>query len=511
MKQQFLLILAIVICSTVFAQKAVQPLQPTRLSIFKNGTYFIKKSATVNVQNQAFTIPAPTNVLMGSFWLSTSKDATVKSIWIKEDTFRIPHACQSMEDYLKASIGKTVTLVSTGGTSTSTLTGVLLEFNVLLNAFKLKSTDNKIVVGSSSFYNQFIMNEDNNRFQVDSIAPLASIKLNQNVASTVVSTLSLEKGIQWVPSYLLTILNDKEATLSMKATIINSGESYYNTDMDIIIGKPELFYGDVLDPICTNFLNNIVFRAREQNQMSYNFSNQASGYATDRDGKEDEEGGNGGEDKQGNKLEDLFIYKLGKIDLEKNATTIIPVSTATIKYEDLYTVDLPINSTANDKANPIEVFHKYKIFNSGNAPLTTGSVLVVNPNELPIAQSQIKYTPAKGEQEINISKAIDVQVRNEETEGKREKSNKKVSSNVMYDKVTFNGTINLQNLQSKTIKVKISKAATGFATATSVNGKIKKVKDEYASVNALSQMEWEVELTAGQKIELTYSYFTYEN
>ncbi len=510
MKQQFLLILAMATCSTVFAQKAVQPLLPTRLSIFKNGTYFIKKSATVNVQNQSFTIPAPTNVLMGSFWLSTSKDATVKSIQIKEDTFRIPHACQSLDDYLKASIGKFVTLYY-GSFTTDSITGILLDFSPITRTLKVRNPNNKIEIFTSDVYNHMVMSEDNNRVLMDSIAPLASIKLNQNVSTTIASTLSLEKGIQWVPSYLLTLLNDKEATLSMKATIINNGESYYNTDMDIIIGKPELFYGDALDPICTNFLNNIVFNAREQNQMSYNFSNQASGYVADKMEKEDEDGGNGGEDKQGNKLEDLFIYKLGKIDLEKNATTIIPVSTATIKYEDLYTVDLPINSTANDKANPIEVFHKYKIFNSGNAPLTTGSVLVVNPNELPIAQSQIKYTPAKGEQEINISKAIDVQVRNDETEGKREKSNKKVSSSVMYDKVTFNGTINLQNLQSKTIKVKISKAATGFATATSVNGKIKKVKDEYASVNALSQMEWEVELTAGQKIELTYSYFTYEN
>jgi hypothetical protein len=510
MKQQFLLLFALASCSASFSQKVVQPLQATRLSIFKNGTYFIKKSATVNVQNQSFTIPAPTNVLMGSFWLATSKEATVKSIKINVDTFRVPHACQSMEDYLKASIGKTVTLVSTGANATS-LTGILLDFNMQTNMFKMKTTDNKLVVGSSSFYNQFVMNDDNNRFQVDSVAPLASIKLNQNVGSTIASTLSLEKGIQWVPSYLLTILNDKEATLSLKATIMNNGESYFNTDMDIIIGKPELFYGDVLDPICANFLNQEIFNSRERNQYSYNLSNQVSGYAVDKSEKEEEGDGTDGGDKEGSKLEDLYIYKLGKIDLEKGAATIIPVSTATVKYEDLYTVDLPINSTQEDKANPIEVFHKYKIINSGSAPLTTGSVLVINQNDLPIAQSQIKYTPAKGEQEINISKAIDVQVRNEETEGKREKSNKKVSNGVLYDKVTYNGRVFLQNLQNKTIKVKVSKSATGFATATSVNGKVKKIKDEYASVNGLSLMEWEVELAAGQKLELTYSYYAFEN
>lgn len=510
MKQQFLFGLIVLSCCAAFGQKAVQPLQPSRLSIFKNGTYFIKKSATVNVQNQSFTIPAPTNVLMGSFWLATSKDATVKSIQIKQDTFRIPHVCQSMEDYLKASINKFVTLYY-GSFSTDSIAGILLDFNPITRSLKVRNRNNKIEIFSSDTYNHFVMNEDNNSVQTDSIAPLASIKLNQNVASTMASTLSLEKGIQWVPSYLLTIVNDKEATLSMKATIINNGESYFNTEMDIIIGKPELFYGDVLDPICTNFLNNIVFGAREYNQMSYNFGNTASRYDAAETEKEEDGTGNEGEDKEGSKLEDLYIYKLGKIDLEKGAATIIPVSTATIKYEDLYTVDLPINSTTNDKANPIEVFHKYKILNSGNAPLTTGSVLVINQNELPIAQSQIKYTPAKGEQEVNISKAIDVQVRNEETEGKREKSNKKLSDGVMYDKVNYNGRIFLQNLQNKTIKIKISKSATGFATATSVNGKIKKVKDEYTSVNALSMMEWEVELAAGQKMELTYNYFAFEN
>jgi hypothetical protein len=425
---------------TSFAQKNVQTLQPVRLSIFKNGTYFIKKSSKVDVVNNAFTIPAPSNALMGSYWLATSKDATIKSIVVKQDTFKLVKNATTLENYLTACINKKV-ILRKEYLGNAILEGILLDYNETSKMIKIKTKENKIIIADAIDYKELVIDDDAqyNAFS-DSIAPLATIHVNQNISSTIASSLSLEKGIQWYPSYLLTLINDKEATLAMKATVVNGDESFNNTDVDIIIGNPEMFYGKELDPICTRYLTSDLLNYKENNQVqtSYNmnFANVLSvpKYNANRavTGMESYEN----ETKDGNKLEDLYIYKLGKLDVEKNATIIVPVINNTVSFEDVYTADLGIGSATMIKDGVLNVFHNYRISNNSAAPLTTGSVLVLSNDEMPIAQAQLKYTPVKGKQDINISKAIDVQVKNDETEIKREKTLQKNSDNEFKYKMT---------------------------------------------------------------------------
>jgi len=511
MKQTSIILLA-VLCFvlTCSSQKNVQVLQPVRLSIFKNGTYFIKKSAPVDLSDKAFTIKAPVNTLMGSYWLATGKETTIQSIVIKQDTSRVLHICTSVDDYLKASINKQITLLRSYST-TDKLTGLLLDFNADSHLIKVKTQDNKIVIASSTNFNEFAIAEDiKNNFLADSIAPLSTINVQSSAASTIASSLSLEKGIQWYPSYLFTIINDKEAVLQMKATIINGNENFYNTDVDIIIGNPEMFYGTELDPVCVRFLNVDIFPVSDNNQLNYSFANNLStngAYSTFS--TEAARADTDAADKTGDKLEDLFVYKLGKVNLEKQASVIVPVMSTTVRYEDIYTVDIPVSGTTD--AIDAEVHHKYKVTNNTEAPFTTGSVLVINQNELPIAQSQLKYTPVKGAQEINISKAIDVPAKSEETVVKTEKTIKRNNNNGFYDKTTYNGVIALQNLQNKKVKIIVKKAVYGFVAEASLKGKIRMIKDSNNSVNPTSITEWEIELDPGQKMELTYVYSALEN
>jgi hypothetical protein len=503
MRKSILFILLLTFFANSFAQKNVQTLTPNRLTIFKNGTYFIKKSATVNVVNSSFTIPIANNILFGSYWLATSKDATIKSITVKEDTFLVQKKCTTIDDYLKANINKQI-ILSTEYNLKENLAGLLVNFDENTKMIKVKTIENKIIITNASLYNKLSLSDNQSYVTyVDSVATLSTIKLNQPVTTTTVSSLSLEEGIKWYPSYLLTIINDKEATLAMKATITNTGQSFYNMDVDIVIGSPVMFYGKTLDPICTKYLNDNIFSSRENNSINFQMANRSS-YEKEYAPEDDEENTGATE---GTKMDDLYFYKLGKVDVEKQASLIVPVFSSTISYEDIYTADIPVNTTAdNEEKKSLEVQHIYRIKNTTQAPLTTGSMLVINQKEMPVSQSQINYTPQKSTQDIFIAKAIDVQIKNEELEIKREKIDKKNSSSYDYEKVNYGGNIYLKNLQNKKIKICVSKRLNGNALKTNLGGKIKKIKEEGKYGNPTSIIEWEIELEVGQKLALNYEY-----
>ena len=511
----FRFLLIAIIPFAMQAQNPIQPLQTKRLSIFKNGNYFVKKEGVVKINNGTFVIPAPANVLMGAYWLSVGKDANIKSILVSEDSFTVETKATSIRDYLRSNINKKITLKEYGYFSDSLgLSGLLLDYDDQSNLVKLQTALNKIIIMDIADFKQLIITDANSMKALrDSFVTMATVKVNPALASTTAATFSLERGIQWYPSYLLRILNDKEARLEMKATIIAGEENFINTDVDIIIGSPEMFYGQQLDPICLGYLHGTIFQpdtydnnivsqqvSSSLNTSAFSFNNSKSSSEATPEG-----------DTEGEKLEDLYFYSLGKMDLLKHSHNIIPVMTSTIHYDDIYTADILPTDANSSNEEGIIVSHNFRIDNESTAPLTTGSVLIINQNELPIAQSQLKYTPVKGASDILLSKAIDVKVKNEELENKRETSTKKVEVGGFYDKVFYKGTVDVANYQSKKISVKIKKYILGLPAEAGQAGKIKKASmDTSNDINSSALIEWEVELLPGQKKQLTYSYTSFK-
>lgn len=511
MKYGIVTICAMLVLGPLSAQKTVQLLQPTRLSIFKNGTFFIQREASITVNNQQFYIPAPQNVLLGTYWVMAGKEAPLHSIVVKSDSFRIKKPASTLYHYLEANLGKEITLHRhTNNAELAKVSGKLLAFNKESDLLTVQTNDGKTWVASAADFNELVMGGNtDNQYWADSITDIAKVILQKPVAKTQVATLSLEKGIQWYPSYLLRINNAKEAQLEMKATIINSATAFTNTLVDIIIGSPEMFYGKQLDPVCSNYLSgDLLENQRMDNmQMMANFKRGAGDFAYSElnDGAIDQP-----ENKDGEKLEDLYYYQLGKLDLESFARVVVPILATDIAYEDIYTADLGSNSASFDTKKVLDVFHGYRINNNTVAPFTTGSVLIVNQQEQPMAQAQLKYTPVKGSAEITLSKAIDVQLKNEEVEIKREENARTAGYNSRYDKVTYSGKISVVNLQNKKITLRIRKELTGVFLKTNTAGSNKKIKDD-GSINPTSLLEWELSIEPGGKKEITYDYFGYKS
>ncbi|MGG9963572.1 hypothetical protein [Ferruginibacter sp. SUN106] len=511
MKKILLFIIAGIGILQLSAQKKLQALNPTRLGIFKNGTCFVKREGLVNVTEKSFYIKAPDKVLMGTYWVFVGKEATLQSIVVKTDTFKTSHTAHAIGEFLEANVGQNITLYGNAqNTELRKLSGKLLEYDAASATMKIAIANGKTVIaGVAGFDWMETAGNPQNTILRDSIIPIAKVKLNKQADNIVVSTISLEKGVQWFPSYLFTVVNDKEARLEMKATIVNGETEYSNMPVDIIIGNPEMFYGQRLDPACIEYLNESLLGSRYDNNglsntlNTVNISTQAVGNVYNWAGNDNDADDPG---KAGQKLEDLYYYQLGVIDLEKNARVIVPVMTAAISYSEIYTASLPLHSTMLEGANSIQTYHSFLVNNNTSAPLTSGAVLVMNAAGQPLAQAQLNYTPVKGSSEMQLSKAIDVQVKNEEEESGREKSTVKKNATEYYEKVTHNGVINIMNYKDKKITIRINKTIDGIFVKADNNGKSRKIKSEDDD-DTISQLYWQVEVAPGAKMKLQYTYY----
>ena len=513
MKKIILFVVAGIFTMHLTAQKKLQTLQPARLGIFKNGTCFVKREGLVTVTEKSFYIKAPEKILMGTYWLFVGKDASLHSIVVKTDTFKTSHNARYLTGFLEANIGQNITLYGNAeNTELRKLSGKLLDYDVASSTMKVMTVNGKIIIaGAAGFDWLETSGTPQSIIMVDSIIPIAKVKLNKAVDNVWASTISLEKGVQWFPSYLFTVINDKEARLEMKATIANGETEYYNMPVDIIIGNPEMFYAQRLDPVSIEYMSESLLGSRYDNNYSFantvNVSNVASQamsrtYGADTySWSDDDEPG-----KSGQKLEDLYYYQLGVLDLEKNSRVIVPVMTTNVAYSEIYTIDLPENSTILDGANSVQTYHSYMVNNNTNAPLTSGAVLVLNAENQPLAQAQLNYTPVKSSSELRLSKAVDVQVKNEEEESSREKSSLKRNATAYFEKVTHTGTINLVNYKDKKITIRVTKRIDGIFIMADNNGKSRKLKTRDAD-DTIAELYWQVEVGAGAKMQLKYTYY----
>lgn len=513
MKKLILIIVSGIFFMQLSAQKKLQTLQPSRLGIFKNGTCFVKREGTVTVTEKSFYIKAPEKVLMGTYWIFVGKDQGLQSLVVKTDTFKISRNAKSLSQFLEANVGQNITLSGNADNpELRKITGKLLQYDVTGETIKMETANGKTIVANSDDFNWVETSGTlKDVILTDHIVPIAKVKLKYEADNALVSTISLEKGVQWYPSYLFTVINDKEARLDMKATISNSETEYLNMPVDIIIGNPEMFYGQALDPVCIRYLNESLGAGYSSNSFSntLNVSNVAmqtssSSWASDSydwNNSNDEPG------KEGQKLEDLYYYQLGVIDLEKNSKVIVPVMGTNISYSEIYTADLPLNSTTMEGSNSIQTYHSYLVNNNTSAPLTSGAVLVMNASGQPLAQSQLNYTSVKSSSELKLSKAIDVQVKNDEEETGREKTNEVKTYPNYFTKASHKGTINIANYKDKKITIRITKRIDGVFIKADNNGKSRKIKTRDDD-DTIAELYWLVEVAAGAKMQLQYNYFT---
>jgi hypothetical protein len=503
---------------SVFAQSALKPVQ---VNVFKNGTYFISKEGSVPVKKGSAMLELPKQPLLGTYWLSAAKDSKISKVYFVTDTIKKTKTPQNFNDIFKGSVGKKVhfTYAAGGEKNLREITGTLVEFYESSNIAKIRLADNKTTYFPVSSMVEFTIDDSGaGLLTVDSLVRVAKIFLEKPANNVDLKLVYMQSGIQWFPSYNIKIINDNELQLEMKALVENYSEDINDAELTLTVGNPQFYYNAATDPIANNYLtslfdvktaslttipvqmqsyaNSNMFVATDHSQADLNFEPYDE-YAT-----------------LGEKTNDLYMYKLGKVTLPEQSKTSFQIFSTKLPYKDMYEVTIGdiVNYSyysyiSNDPEKRYDVFHSLQLSNVTTYPFTTAPVFVMNENNQPLAQDRLKYTPMGANISVQLSKAGDVVIKNREEEVKKEENVKKIGK-VYYNRVTIKGYITCENLQNKKITLTVKKNMLANVFEASDGGKIEK-SGRYSYLNPYVDVNWEIPFGAKDKKTITYTYEVY--
>lgn len=539
---------------------AQKELQSKQLNVFKNGTYFVVKEGTVPTKDKVWTMELNINPLLATFWMTGTKESEIDRIDFMYDSIPNKHSFNSYPELMQANKGKTVTLSYVPGYQAYnpytyeynyynysqpvtnekpiSLTGTIEYYYATTQMVKIKlATGEYKMLQANSVVDLSFKESPKETVDYDSLARVAKVTFKNSGAKMPIKLSYMQSGINWSPSYNIKLIDDKTLQLEMKALVENFAETMKDVDLILTIGAMNFKYGTQTDALAQMY-NTIAATGSIGSTYNWNYgqgyvnqayampgsynvavtdANASTAYGYDyavADEPVYDFNNYTTYSVAGDKSNDLFSYKLGKTTLEYGVKSSFSMFSKNVPYEEVYEATLydQINYAAtyqitNREDQVIPVYHSFKIKNETDVPFTTAPVFVQDEKLQPLAQDEIKYTPVGSDVKIQIAQSPDVKIQNTEEEKSSEDRSKKYN-NYYYRKVTIKGTIKVENLQSKAIKLDVTKYINGNMSVASNEGKIKKT-GVYTGINPQSNTEWEVKLGANEKKEITYEYEVY--
>lgn len=522
-----------------------QEVLPTKsVTIFKNGSCMIVKESTLKLQNDTLRLPVP-NAINSTYWLNTPKEQRIKSVVFQTETLKTKQEVSTMSQLLKLNIGKNISFVKLQNEKTPngmvqqiplTISGKMLGYNIPMDMLKIESKEGVRFLKVNEISDLSIENGIDSQ-PTDSIVRYAMISPVQSLSEMTVQELSLQSGMQWIPSYYLRLTEDNKASLQMKALIENfSNEDITKAETEVVIGVPQLYFSQVLDPaISVNWTQiasntgNYWAAGRAKSATDVGVERNVSGEQINHSagvlvaGSDISIHGGRAENTQplfdgqyiydigadAEESKDNFIYKLGTISLKKQSKAFFPIFATEVEYKDIHECDIPDKVNFENthyvagKEESYDVFHSIEIKNNTNYPFTGGGIMVTDENNRFLAQDQLKFTAKGNKGLIHLAKAVNISLKNSEEELARTESVKKIGK-VVYNKARIRGSISIENFTDKEVTIKVKKHLNG-AVVINGSGKVKKEAQNY-SINPQSEITWEISIPPGEKKETVYEY-----
>jgi len=517
MKKIILTLAAVLLVVSTFAQSE---LKATQINVFKNGTYFIVKEGSIAMKNNTGSLQIPLAPLQSTFWLTTTKENKINSVVFVSDTIFTNKPPQSYYDFLAANKGKKVrVLYKATDKDLREVSGTLQDMIKSTGLVRIKQQDNTTTfLPLSSILELGFSETPVDVVAADSIARLARIYFSNNASSADIKMNYMQAGIQWLPSYNIKLITDKELQLEMNALVENYAEAVSNADLTLTVGNPTFLYGTKADPLSFNYLTSL-YDTRSYTTIPVQFQAQMYSNAIYSEAPAGDEASFEDYtryDTEGEKSNDLYMYKLGKVNLPFQSKTNFLIFSAKLAYKDVYEVSIAdvanysyYGYNSSDPEKRYDVYHSLLITNGTTNPFTTGPVFVQNENLQPMAQDLMKYTPISATASVQLSKAGDVVIKNKEEETSRVENVKKVGK-ITYNKVTIKGVISIENLQDKKIQLNVTKSLTAAIIDKSNEGIVTK-SGKYSALNPYSVINWEIPLNAKESKNINYTYEVYVN
>jgi len=527
----FLLVGFILLSHSVKAQDVKKDFKTSSISIFKNGTAFFIKSGEVSASNGVYrmkkNIPP---ALSATFWI-TSPDDQLAFISSYVDTLQVPQktVANSMVDLINANLGQRARL-HIG--KDEIIEGIAEDIG--RNDPKTQSKDHPLISLKMDGRWMSILKNEIRRIEFfeqpnqllewnkQEIKPVLEVNFASARKKQSLQMMYLSRNLNWTPTYLIELIDEEKARLTLRAEVVNNTEDIENTDVNFVVGVPnfrdanqysklvdltleELSGRGLLQP--QSFSNTI----RAQTYTEYNRALPAQEIIADE-----------GSGLAGSSAEDLFFYTLKDMSLKKGGRGQYPVFTATLDIAHIYECNLPANNERKNyyqneylfQPSPNPVYHSIKVNNKTKYPFTTGPALVVkNDGETkPISQDRLNYTSINDHSYVKLTEAPDVRIKQAEKATKRTERVKKVTrqnNEYYYDLITVEGQIIAKNYKNKKIDLNLRRAIIGDLQKSSKEWLKAERINTSGSLNKTTDVCWETSLKAGEELTIDYTYQIY--
>jgi hypothetical protein len=345
------------------------------------------------------------------------------------------------------------------------------------------------------------------RIHVEGKAPTAEV----NVAY-------LEKGIVWSPAYRLELENEKTAELRLEAVLANDVEDLDNAEVSFVVGYPNFLYADLLSPLVLQqsvaaFIQSLT--SEQQPDRAGRFANgMAQSVVYNRanfDAAVRPEGAySTAPTLPGETSEDLFFYRKTGVTLKKGERARYLLLAGQVPCEHLYQWDIPDKLNVDERGYRVEsgspkpdepqVWHVLRLENTTGKPWTTAPAFTLN-GALPLAQDVLQYTPPGAKTTLKLTAATELRAEQSQTELGRKALQIEGRS---LDEIQVLGKLKVTNWKSKEARVSIKKTLVAEVLSTSADGKVRKAGQKLASLNPMSEIQWEFQLSPGQEKEVQY-------
>jgi hypothetical protein len=548
---------------------ALEQLPVQEITVFKDGHAFVLHEGELPVNASGNVemdyLPRP---VVGTFWPYVTQDnARLRGVVAGQRRVKVERTALQLREMLEANVGRTVELTesSVSGLPARTYTATVIGFPtrsteelsaasppytpeaapVKGNIVLLRTEEGTRAVPVDRIVDVTFQEPPATLLPEEEFRNLLTLKLDwDNEApgeSAQVGLMYLERGIRWIPSYKVTIDGNGRARVELQATLINELVDLENVTANLVIGVPSFMFKETVDPISLQAAVAQLSQHFRQDSQYLNISNAMMTQAVvPREARVERPPLDlGPEVGDSGKNEDLYMFTVRNLTLEKGERMVLPVTQFELAYRDVFTLDLPfmpspeLARTLNTEqqremarllAQP-QVEHKLRLTNTAECPLTTAPALILRDGRL-LAQGMMTYGSTGSDVDLKITSAIDVKAKVRDQETKRTPDAFQLDHN-SYCRVDMAGAIHLTNLRTDQVDLEVSRYVLGHFDEAGQGGKAENGNlfdyetrlglsggswsashwpSWYHNVNGAGRASWQVALEPGKSVDLTYQW-----
>ncbi|MCP4642525.1 MAG: DUF4139 domain-containing protein [bacterium] len=571
---RILLATALTLAFAVAAHAADTPelwpdLPIVELTVFKDGHAFVVHEGDVpTTESGDVVLDGLPNPVLGTFWPACLDDrATLVSVVSGTDTVQKDQAVADLPSLLRANVGRKVVVTDHNG---EVIPGTIVEAgsgeaesgaqqaapptgDLLL----LRTDEGLMALSMSRVRDVRFPGEHSLTHPKDEERHRLTLRLDWGgrtpAKSVRIGLVYVQFGFRWIPGYRVDLDGEGLATVELEGTLINELATLHDATVHLVVGVPNITFAGKADPMglqqaaaavsralltqgdpagagmMLNTFSNSIMTQTRMSESVRPVSQPALDLGPDVQSQGTETGA------------DLFVFDVPNVSLRKHERMVVPIAQYEMDYADVHRLVIPplppmelrahfdsnLQARYAQALRAPKVVHVARLHNTSAHPLTTAPALVLRDGML-IGQTLMAYTSQGGYADVELTKAINIQVQPEDTVSKRGPESI-ARHGTRFERVHMRSTIDLTNFRRDPVTVEVVRytfgtvedAGEGTASTLSLleahSGSFQVDWEAFRHVpwwhhiNDVGRIVWTVELKPGKSRTLEYDWGYFAN